>query len=641
MAESYMIDILFVTYNSAKWLDNCVKSIADSKYDLKKVTLCFYDNASVDDTVAVLKRLKSRYGSRFHGFEINKSEKNMGFGCGNNGAARLGKGEFIFCLNVDTSVYPDTLAQIENEVQTSDDCVGLWELRQLPYEHPKFYDPITQETSWSSGACFVIRRSLFESLGGFDEHLFMYGEDVDLSWRVRAEGYILKYIPKAVVNHYCYQSSGEVKPKQYAYSLVNNLYLRHKYANRQVVSDGYKQFIKVLKQQEPFEHAHSMVRKAFFASIPAYFAATKWKRENRKKIEGKRYLFLGWDYEFIRDGAFYVNERPTGNIKVSVLVRTCGRPEVLRETLISLRKQTYANIEIVVVEDGEEVSRGMIERDFGDLNLVYEATGKKVGRSAVGNRALSLATGEYLNFLDDDDVFFEDHIETLVMDLERHPEHKIAYSLAFDTPITVLSTNPYRYEIKGYYGHVKDSFNRLELLHHNLFPIQAVMFDRSVYTELGGLDERMDALEDWDLWVRYATKYAFHQVYKTTSIYRVPADSEVADDRRRRLEGALSAARQKQTRYALTWTSEELLNDYLQGVSSHAAQPVILNRRLRDKIKDRLPIQKLRSMKAKVRSLMPIRKLRSIRAKLRSLVPIQKIRSIKAKLKTLLPAEKK
>lgn len=227
------------------------------------------------------------------------------------------------------------------------------------------------------------------------------------------------------------------------------------------------------------------------------------------------------------------------------------------------------------------------------------------------------------------------------MDLERHPEHKIAYSLAFDTPITVLSTNPYRYEIKGYYGHVKDSFNRLELLHHNLFPIQAVMFDRSVYTELGGLDERMDALEDWDLWVRYATKYAFHQVYKTTSIYRVPADSAVADDRRRRLEGALSAARQKQTRYALTWTSEELLNDYLQGVSSHAAQPVILNRRLRDKIKDRLPIQKLRSMKAKVRSLMPIRKLRSIRAKLRSLVPMQKIRSIKAKLKTLLPAEKK
>lgn len=284
MAKAYSIDILFVTYNSAKWLQNLVKSIVDSEYDLQKVALCFYDNASADETVSALNRLKAEYGARFRGFEIQSSEKNVGFGCGNNAASAMGKGEYLFCLNVDTTVYPDTLAQIEREVQSSDQNVGLWELRQFPYEHPKFYEPVTQETTWSSGACFVIRRSLFESLGGFDKRLFMYGEDVDLSWRVRAEGYTLRYIPKAVVNHYCYQSAGEVKPRQYVYSIVNHLYLRHKFRGPKCVLRGYAQLMKLMMHHGPFEHARSMVAKAFFASIPSYLSATKWRIQNREKL---------------------------------------------------------------------------------------------------------------------------------------------------------------------------------------------------------------------------------------------------------------------------------------------------------------------------------------------------------------------
>ena len=59
---------------------------------------------------------------------------------------------------------------------------------------PKAYDPVTLDTPWVSGAATLFRRSAFDSVGGFDPQLFMYGEDVDLSWRLRARGLRLRYL---------------------------------------------------------------------------------------------------------------------------------------------------------------------------------------------------------------------------------------------------------------------------------------------------------------------------------------------------------------------------------------------------------------------------------------------------------------
>lgn len=573
-----MLDIIFVTYNSEQWLNDCVASIAASDYDLKQVTLNFCDNASTDGTLRRLNALKAKYETTFGAFRISEQKQNLGFGGGNNQAASLGTGELIFCLNTDTTLYPDTLREIANEVARSDEQVGLWELRQFPYEHPKFYDPLTRETSWSSGACFVMRRSAWEKLGGFDEHIFMYGEDVDLSWRARAEGYKLIYTPKAVVNHYCYRSAGEVKPTQYLYSLINNLYLRCKFGNEADVQAWHTAIEPILAGPEPFPGAHQKLREIEVKEEANRQFALEWHKANAAKLEGKEFHFYGWDYEVIRDGAFFENERPKGNKKVSVIVRTCGRPATLRETLVSLRWQTYPNMEIVVVEDGEARSEAMLKAEFSDLPIVYRATGNKVGRSAAGNLGMTIATGDYLNFLDDDDLFYADHLETLVMELERHPDMKLAFSLAFDTPIRVLSRDPYEYELTIYNGSLKKTFNRLELLHHNLFPIQAVMFHKAVFEELGGLDEHMDALEDWDLWVRYATRYPFHTVWKTTSVYRVPADRSIDSKRQKELDDALATVRKKHEGYTLHWNSRDLLQDYealfgQQTASAPAAAP--------------------------------------------------------------------
>ena len=79
--------------------------------------------------------------------------------------------------------------------------VGIVEGRQTPIEHPKVYNLVTGETSWSSGACSLITTDLFHEVNGYDETFFMYCDDVDLSWRVRLLNRKVIYQPRAVVFH--------------------------------------------------------------------------------------------------------------------------------------------------------------------------------------------------------------------------------------------------------------------------------------------------------------------------------------------------------------------------------------------------------------------------------------------------------
>lgn len=563
------LDLVFVAYNSEKWIKNCFRSIGKSNYDLKKINIYVVDNQSTDQTIEALQRAKADLGEQIGTFEIIQANENLGFGKGNNLGFSKGHSNIVCFLNIDTEVFPDTFKELAEEVQNSKDEVGLWEFRQFPYEHPKFYDILTGYTSWSSGAAFAIRRPIYEELGGFDNKIFMYAEDVDLSWRIRAKGYKLKYCPKVTIMHYAYASAGEVKPTQYLNSVINNLLLRYRYLSFKDALKGNIQVLALMRHKGPFEHSRKMLLKKYighFSQIPHF---RKWKKENPNWDVSFSPKFLGWDYEIIREGAFYENEYPKTMPLVSIIVRTCNRPQVLREALISLRQQTYKNIEIVVVEDGVNTAEALIQEEFGDLNIKYAATGKNVGRSAAGNKAMTIATGKYLNFLDDDDLFFADHVEVLVKNLEKS-DKKLAYTLAYETPIIIHSKNPYEYQEVYHNLIYKQPFNRLTLFHHNYIPIQAIMFEKSLFEQYGGLDETLDALEDWDLWVRYALKNDFLYIPKVTSIYRVPFNREVNEERQKALDEALEVVRAKHQSYRTEVSPFEIARDLESELSTYS-----------------------------------------------------------------------
>ncbi len=543
-------DVIFVTYNSEKWIDGCIRSLAASDYDLKRVGLYFVDNDSSDKTVAGLERACEVYGDRFRCFEISVQKENLGFGKGNNLGSTFGNAPYLLFLNIDTEVYTDTLSELARAIEENTENVfAMWELRQFPYEHPKYYDPLTGKVTWSSGAAFVIKRELYKKIGGFDPSFFMYGEDVDLSWRVRKEGFEIRYVPKSTIRHYCYQKAGEVKPTQFIYSLVNHLLLRNKFGSFKERVIGYMLFYAMLLRSSQAKKMRKAVWKAYRGMKPAYRLARKWRRKNWDAIKKLNIRFYGLDYELRRYGAFFECDRPIGDKKISIIIRTCGRPDMLREALISVRNQTYKNIEVVVAEDGPEVSKTMIEKEFSDLNIIYKASIEKRGRCHSGNEGMRMATGEYFNFLDDDDVLLADHVETLVMALQRQPEYKVAYAIGAETAIKVLSKSPYRYSVKSIATKVKFDFDVQRLLQYNCFPIQAVMFHRDLFAECGGMDETLPYLEDWDMWIRYALHKPFLYVEKTTSMYRVPADEQQRRRRQEELDKLLSTIRDRYAAY--------------------------------------------------------------------------------------------
>ena len=540
------IDIIYVTYNSERWIPACFTSLLDSLYPSEDLNVYVVDNKSADQTLPALQRFRKERGSEFGTFKVIRSKKNLGFGKGNNLGFSRGGSDLVLFLNADTEVLPDTLTELVREVERSGKDVAMWELRQFPYEHPKLYDPVTMDAMWCSGAAFAVRREVFAALGGFDEGIFMYSEDVDLSWRARSFGYRIRYVPRSVVMHYSYENAGEVKPKQHVFGVINNLLLRYRFGSVYEILKGHMQFWSLMAIPQAFPGSKAYLLREYvkhFHRIPHF-------RSKKKKGNGGSFkpFFGGWDYAPVRDGGYYENRIPEKFPLVSVLVRTCGRPAILRETLMSLRNQTWPNLEVVVVEDGPEVSKDMIMEEFPDLNVVYEATGEKAGRSRAGNRAMELANGRYLNFLDDDDVFYADHVEVLAGELQR-TENRAVYAFAYETPIEVKSRDPYRYEIKNYLGIHKQDFSRIILCHHNYIPIQSIMFEKSLFEEHGGLDVTLDQLEDWDLWVRYSLYTDFTCVRKTTSLYRVPADRKQLKERQGDLDKALKIVREKHKGY--------------------------------------------------------------------------------------------
>ena len=245
---------------------------------------------------------------------------------------------------------------------------------------------------------------------------------------------------------------------------------------------------------------------------------------------------------------------------VSIIVRTCGRPNVLRNALNSIRNQTYSNIEVVIVEDGPAVSQKMVSEEYSQMNILYFATENKCGRSAVGNIGLEKATGIYLNFLDDDDILYPNHIETLISAIEKE-KTCAAYSIADESQIKVLKQNPYQYKEKRIIKRYHQTYNKLLLFAYNYIPIQSILFKRELYEKMGGFDESLDYLEDWDVWVRYSTIGDFVFVPVTTSKYFVPYRSKKKMQRNRDLEKASQALKEKFKEYKICMNLADINED--------------------------------------------------------------------------------
>lgn len=571
-----VLTLSIVTYNSEKWLKAFFESLLKQGLPCDQIALCVLDNASTDGTYAALQAQLSAqagaWGQQFASVQLHQGP-NIGFGAGHNHNLALTQTPFFWVTNVDLEFEHDTLttllrtaqqdvAQSTAQLDPQSANVAAWECRQKPYEHPKDYHPVTGQTTWCSSACVLFKTEAIKAVKGYEPLLFLYGEDVELSFRLRDHGYTLRYVPNATVWHFTYEEAAQIKPQQFLGSTLANVLLRCRYGRRHEVIQGFLMFMGLFALRPLFP---GMRRQLLAQTWKLMKLAPQFLNTRRKSQE--KFPFRMWDYEMAREGAFY--EYPTAALSstsiaktsaqgapmVSVLMRTMpGRSGKLKEAMASVAQQTYAHmggpIELVVVEDGGqgvESAKAAVDalRSSGVVAKVVYVPLPKSGRCVAGNKALEAATGQLCCFLDDDDLFYADHLEVLVEEWLKQPQLGGVYALGYEVRTHVLSEEPWVYENVMHSLIHRQPFSRPTLWHHNYFPIQTVLFQRSLFEAYGGFDLDLENLEDWNLWVRYSLKNDFKLVPKVTSIYRVPDQLEKALQRQSLLDDYYAKAKAK------------------------------------------------------------------------------------------------
>lgn len=231
------ISIIIVSFNTEELLADCLRSIEKAAKGLDTETYVV-DNKSADDTIRTVKQ-------KFPWVKLITNSENLGFSKANNLALKIAKGKYILVLNPDTVLEKDTLSKMLKfmdknpkfsmatcKVELESGKLDLDARRRFPtpwrafchfshlskvFKNISFFseyymDDIPQNQSHEvdscTGAFMFIRSSVLKKVGFFDEDFFFYGEDLDLCYRFRQNGYKIVYTPITKIIHYKGASSG-------------------------------------------------------------------------------------------------------------------------------------------------------------------------------------------------------------------------------------------------------------------------------------------------------------------------------------------------------------------------------------------------------------------------------------------------
>ncbi|HEX3581853.1 MAG TPA: PIG-L family deacetylase [Thermoanaerobaculia bacterium] len=191
-------------------------------------------------------------------------------------------------------------------------------------------------------------------------------------------------------------------------------------------------------------------------------------------------------------------------LPVTVVVRTKDRPALLREAIASIRATDYP-CEIVVVNDGG--ARPEIEC----VTLVDHEESR--GRSEAANAGVRAATKGYIAFLDDDDLYYPDHLATLT-NAAKGSQHTAWYTDAVSAFVrTGANGSLDTHERLRLFG---DDFDHDALLADNYIPLPTLLFRRADFLDLGGFDPAFDLFEDWDFLIRLSQRGKFVHIPRVT-----------------------------------------------------------------------------------------------------------------------------
>ena len=213
------------------------------------------------------------------------------------------------------------------------------------------------------------------------------------------------------------------------------------------------------------------------------------------------------------------NDHKKNGPVVSVLMPTYNRPKYFYNALASVLNQSYENIQVIVVNDGGEDVSDIVD-SFYDSRVVFINRKENRGKAHSLNEALEKTEGKYIAYLDDDDVFYPNHIETLVDVLENKTDCMAAYSDLYKAYCRVSQDGSR--EVLSKVVEVSRDFDRFFMLHFNHVLHVSLMHHRDLIARTGPYNENLNVLIDWDMTRRLSFFTDFYHVYEITGQYYHP-----------------------------------------------------------------------------------------------------------------------
>lgn len=326
------IAIVILNWNGRNWLEQFLPSVIKHS---QGAAIYVADNASTDDSVSFV-------NTNFPSVRILQNTSNGGFAKGYNEALQFVEEKFYLLLNSDIEVTENWLSPLlkafdnpkvaavqpkilsfykRTHFEHAGACGGMIDAYFYPFCRGRILETVEKDTHqydyeteifWATGACMLIRKEVYQAVGGLDEDFFAHMEEIDMCWRIKKRGYSIRVIPSSTVYHVGGGTLNYQSPQKTYLNFRNSLFmiLKNYEGNAlqlfaklfgRLVLDGVAGIFFTLKGKP--KHTIAILKAHF--SFYAMFPKMKSKREKGaylpfNKMGGVYRASLLWSYYIIR-----------------------------------------------------------------------------------------------------------------------------------------------------------------------------------------------------------------------------------------------------------------------------------------------------------------------------------------------------
>lgn len=461
------VAIVIVTYNSASTLAACVESVTGSLAPGDEVV--FIDNASRDETVTLLRQLIGQH----HACRIIRNEVNAGFARATNQGIQATRNPLVVLLNPDTIVPKEWLNGLSRHMSASVASVGpvsnyvagiqkmeLYQREPLPSGiqidsvaelFHKWNEGRAVDTRLLIGFCMMIRRDALETVGHLDDELFLGNDDLDISWRLRLQGYQLMVATDVFVYHtgqVSFLSEPNEKTKQLVQQSTDYLYrkLSAHYAPEQVPS-------------------------------PLDLWGIDWFCPSPEALEQTPSNLL------LKSGKSQL---------VSIIILTWNQLALTKTCLASIVEHTSEPYELIMVDNGstDGTVTWLRQQADRDRRITIIENAVNMGFAAGCNQGIRVAKGSRLVLLNNDTVVTPGWLSGMNELLDRYPDAGIIGPMTNSASgIQVVPDVAYTLDSLPLWAETFRQQRRYRIIPHRRIVGFCMLFRRELSEKIGLLDE--------------------------------------------------------------------------------------------------------------------------------------------------------